>query len=62
MNKKVAFIAEIVWLVLFVGSLVYGVYETINKGFSNSYMLLIISLFSGLVYLYRRNQRKNQSR
>lgn len=60
MNNKLTYILEIVWLVAAILSLIAGVHKTIYLGINGSYFLFIITFISVIMYLGRRNLRKNK--
>ncbi len=58
MVKKKPVLMEHIWLVISVMCLVFFVYNVIKIGFTESYILLIFSVISILMYLWRKALRK----
>ena len=58
MNKKFAFILEIVWLVLAIAGAGAAIHKTINTSFKESYVMYIIAIICILMYFVRRGVRK----
>jgi cytochrome bd-type quinol oxidase subunit 2 len=58
MNKKFAFILEIVWLVLAILGAVAAIHKTYNASFKESYLMYIIAIICILMYFVRRGTRK----
>jgi len=58
MNKKFAFVLEIVWLVLAIASIIAATHKTINSSFKESYLMFIIAIICLLMYAIRRGVRK----
>ncbi|MBN2664105.1 MAG: hypothetical protein JXR68_10690 [Bacteroidales bacterium] len=60
MAKKKIILMEHIWLVLSILTVTLFIYSTIVQGFKDSYILLIFSGISALMFLWRRNLRKNE--
>jgi len=53
-------ILEILWLVIGIGSILVGTYETYSNGLDKAYMFLIVTVVAGIMYTIRRRQRIKQ--
>lgn len=62
MSKNKVFLMEHIWLALTVITLVFFVYATIKQGFSKSYIMLILSALSFLMFQWRKALRKKDSK
>ncbi len=60
MINGAARILESLWLVLSLICLGTGVYNTLQNGFRDSVLFFIFALIALLMYLLRRNMRKNK--
>ncbi len=58
MAKKKLFLMEHIWLFIAGLTFVFFVYNTVKQGFSESYIMLIFSALSILMFLWRRALRK----
>lgn len=56
--KGIAYILEMIWLVLTIFCLALGIYETVRNGLASSYILFLLALLAGLMYFIRRGRRK----
>jgi 4-amino-4-deoxy-L-arabinose transferase-like glycosyltransferase len=56
--KGLAYILEMIWLLLTVFLVALGIYETVRNGFASSYLLFLLALLSALMYFARRRRRK----
>ncbi|MBN2893365.1 MAG: hypothetical protein JXL97_15945 [Bacteroidales bacterium] len=61
MAKKKVMLMEHVWFGVGLAALTLFVINTISKGFSESYILLIFAGISFLMYLWRKNLRKKDT-
>lgn len=53
---------EHIWGGLAIITLIFFIYETIYTSFSHTYILLILSAVSALMYLWRKNLRKKEEK
>ncbi len=60
MQRSIIHILELVWLSLAGLSLLAGIYNWHQAGFSESIMFFVIMFVSLLMYIYRRNLRKSR--
>lgn len=58
MNKKFAFILEIVWLICAVASAIMAIHKTINTSFKESYLMFIVTFICVIMFALRRGIRK----
>ena len=58
MKKNKIFFMEHVWILFGLVSLGFAVHATINQGFKQSYVFLIMVVVCGLMFLWRRYARK----
>lgn len=52
---------EHIWFVLTIVIFVYFIVETVLKGIQESYVLLILSFITGLMFLWRKALRKKDN-
>jgi uncharacterized membrane protein YiaA len=57
-NPHISRVLEIFWLIVFIGTLLIGFYNTIQSGLSKNYMFFVMSAMAFLLYLARRSLRK----
>ena len=50
-------ILEIAWLVIAIGSLFFGIWKTMEDGFSEGVWFFIFTLIASIMYTIRRRQR-----
>lgn len=50
-------VLEIAWLVIAIGSLVFGAWKTADEGFSEGVWFFIFTLIAAIMYTIRRRQR-----
>lgn len=62
MNKKFAYVLEIVWLICAVASIVAATHKTMNTSFKESYILYIMAVICFIMYALRRGMRKVNSK
>jgi len=62
MSRNKIFLMEHIWLALTVITLAFFVYATIKQGFSKSYIMLILSGLSFLMFQWRKALRKKDER
>ncbi len=60
MAKNKVFLMEHVWFFVTVVTFAFFVYATIKQGFEKSYIMLILSGISFLMYLWRKTLRKKE--
>ncbi len=60
MTKKKILLMEHIWLFLTVLLAVMFIYQTFQTGFSQSYVTLLLTAASALMYLWRHNLRKKE--
>jgi hypothetical protein len=48
---------EICWLVIAIGAAFTGIYHTVTRGFSESYVFFIIAFIAAIFFSIRRKQR-----
>jgi len=53
-------IREYMWLLAAVVCFITGIHQTFTQGISNSYVFFIFTALALLLYLLRRNHRKNK--
>lgn len=58
-NKAIKFIRflEIAWIIVGLTTVTIGIYETLTRGFEESYMFFIFAFVAGILYALRRKQR-----
>jgi len=61
MAKKKILLMEHIWLAVAALTLVLFIYSAVVQGFKDSYVLLIFSGVSALMFLWRRNLRRNDN-
>ncbi|HDP54872.1 MAG TPA: hypothetical protein ENN24_04205 [Bacteroidetes bacterium] len=59
--SKLAIAMEVIWILLALICLAFGVYSTLNVGFDRSYMFFILTVVATLMYALRRYKRKQLS-
>lgn len=61
MNKKIAYVAEIIWFLITLFALITGIFETTKKGIAMSYPFFIITFIAAFMFIFRRTMRKKKS-
>jgi uncharacterized membrane protein len=61
MNKKPVHFLEIVWIIVAIGCFVLGIAKAISNNINNSLMFFLFAAISVVMYLLRRQIRKNSS-
>ena len=61
MAKKKILLMEHVWIGVALITLAVFIYTTIKQGFGKSYLMLIFSAISILMYLWRRKLRNSEN-
>jgi hypothetical protein len=56
-NLRISYILGIFWLIVFAGTLLLGIANTIKRGFQNSFMFYILAALALLLFLLRRSLR-----
>lgn len=56
--SKLAVVMEVIWIILALICIGFGVYSTLKVGFSQSYMFFILSIVAVLMFMLRRYKRK----
>jgi hypothetical protein len=59
MNKKPIHFLEIVWILVGIACLVFGIQKAIDNGIGNSYTFFILAAVAFSMYALRRHLRKN---
>lgn len=60
MNPKTSFIIEIIWLIIGIFCLLFGIKKTAQIGFSESYVIYLLALLAFIMYSIRHYLRKSQ--
>ncbi|MGI8892931.1 MAG: hypothetical protein ACR2GN_05665 [Bacteroidia bacterium] len=50
-------ILEMAWLIIAIGSLIFGIWKTMEEGLSESVWFFIFTLIAAIMYTIRRRQR-----
>jgi hypothetical protein len=61
MNRTIAFILEIFWLIVGVLALGAGIHQTFRQGLKESWLFFLISAIGFGMFFMRRNIRKKSS-
>lgn len=62
MSKNKIILMEYVWATLAIVTLILFIYETFKTSFAHSYIMLILSAVSALMYLWRKSLRKKEEK